>query len=162
MASFCSSRICGFKSDRLNAFEVAPNFFQEKVRPLGQRADLRKQIVQLLRNRLVRGRGRGTFQAQEVMQPPFGILQDLIGLIQIRKGCVRGAGGAAARLSVRMCLQGLLMIRLLQLIRIEPGRARLIEKSEVIDHAAKLSPQEQWATAFGFVTLKPPFCRSSL
>src|SRR2546423_1230166 len=27
---------------------------------------------------------------------------------------------------------------------------------------AKLSPQEQCATAFGFVTLKPPFCRSSL
>lgn len=27
---------------------------------------------------------------------------------------------------------------------------------------AKLSPQEQWATAFGFVTLKPPFCKSSL
>src|SRR5438445_4331968 len=30
------------------------------------------------------------------------------------------------------------------------------------DHAAKLSPQEQCATAFGLVTLKPPFCRSSL
>ena len=27
---------------------------------------------------------------------------------------------------------------------------------------AKLSPQEQCATAFGLVTLKPPFCRSSL
>ena len=61
-----------------------------------------------------------------------------------------------------MRLQGLPMVRLLQLVRIEPGRARLIEKSEVIDHAAKLSPQEQWATAFGFVTLNPPFCRSSL
>src|SRR4029453_9304767 len=28
--------------------------------------------------------------------------------------------------------------------------------------AEKLSPHEQCATAFGFVTLKPPFCRSSL
>src|SRR5438477_10269272 len=27
---------------------------------------------------------------------------------------------------------------------------------------AKLSPHEQCATAFGLVTLKPPFCRSSL
>src|SRR5438046_811291 len=31
-----------------------------------------------------------------------------------------------------------------------------------VDQAAKLSPQEQWATAFGLVTLKPPFCKSSL
>src|SRR5947199_481381 len=31
-----------------------------------------------------------------------------------------------------------------------------------VDQAAKLSPQEQCETAFGFVTLKPPFCRSSL
>ncbi len=29
-------------------------------------------------------------------------------------------------------------------------------------YTAKLSPQEQCATAFGLVTLKPPFCRSSL
>src|SRR5271155_2056062 len=29
-------------------------------------------------------------------------------------------------------------------------------------HAEKLSPHEQCATAFGFVTLKPPFCKSSL
>ena len=28
--------------------------------------------------------------------------------------------------------------------------------------AAKLSPQEQCEVAFGLVTLKPPFCRSSL
>jgi len=31
-----------------------------------------------------------------------------------------------------------------------------------VNQAAKLSPQEQCATAFGLVTLKPPFCRSSL
>src|SRR5947199_3033936 len=31
-----------------------------------------------------------------------------------------------------------------------------------VDQAAKLSPQEQCETAFGLVTLKPPFCRSSL
>jgi len=36
------------------------------------------------------------------------------------------------------------------------------EQGEVIDHAENLSPQEQCATAFGFVTLNPPFCRSSL
>ena len=29
-------------------------------------------------------------------------------------------------------------------------------------YAAKLSPHEQCASAFGFVTLNPPFCRSSL
>src|ERR1041385_3366478 len=31
-----------------------------------------------------------------------------------------------------------------------------------LGQTAKLSPQEQCATAFGFVTLNPPFCRSSL
>src|ERR1700736_5273702 len=36
------------------------------------------------------------------------------------------------------------------------------KEGEVINHAAKLSPQEQCATAFGFVTLNPPFWRSSL
>src|SRR5215831_2583836 len=36
------------------------------------------------------------------------------------------------------------------------------EKGKVIGHAEKLSPHEQWATAFGFVTLNPPFCKSSL
>jgi hypothetical protein len=50
----------------------------------------------------------------------------------------------------------------LQLAGIEPWTARLVENSKVIGHAAKLSPQEQWATAFGLVTLKPPFCKSSL
>src|SRR5205807_8344691 len=45
---------------------------------------------------------------------------------------------------------------------IEPGRAGLVEQREEIGHAAKLSPQEQCATAFGFVTLNPPFWRSSL
>lgn len=36
------------------------------------------------------------------------------------------------------------------------------EHGKIIRHAEKLSPQEQWATAFGLVTLKPPFCKSSL
>src|SRR5205807_4665924 len=45
---------------------------------------------------------------------------------------------------------------------IEMGLARLSKKREIISHAAKLSPHEQCATAFGFVTLNPPFCRSSL
>jgi hypothetical protein len=49
------------------------------------------------------------------------------------------------------------VVSLFQAGRIEPGCARLVEKREAIDHAAKLSPQEQCATAFGFVTLKPPF-----
>src|SRR6266446_5003910 len=35
-------------------------------------------------------------------------------------------------------------------------------ESPAFDQTAKLSPQEQCATAFGFVTLNPPFCRSSL
>src|SRR3954467_12845979 len=49
-----------------------------------------------------------------------------------------------------------------QCFGIEPRNSRLVEKREIIRHAAKLSPQEQCATAFGFVTLNPPFWRSSL
>src|SRR5437868_10758810 len=45
---------------------------------------------------------------------------------------------------------------------VEMRLVRLLKESEVIGHAAKLSPQEQCATAFGFVTLNPPFWRSSL
>src|SRR5471030_1816998 len=94
------------------------------------------------------------------MQSPFGILQDLICLIQARKARVLFIGSIC--LGVRVRLQSFLVIRVLQLSGIEPRRLRLIEQSEIIDHAAKLSPQEQCATAFGFVTLNPPFCRSSL
>ena len=34
--------------------------------------------------------------------------------------------------------------------------------SNLCPQAEKLSPQEQWATALGLVTLNPPFWRSSL
>src|SRR5438309_10535924 len=51
---------------------------------------------------------------------------------------------------------------LLQCAVSEMRLVRLPKKREIISHAAKLSPQEQCATAFGFVTLNPPFWRSSL
>src|SRR5437868_504382 len=51
---------------------------------------------------------------------------------------------------------------LLQLAIVEMRPTRLPQKREIIGHAAKLSPQEQCATAFGLVTLNPPFWRSSL
>src|ERR1051325_3939264 len=35
-------------------------------------------------------------------------------------------------------------------------------KGGIRSHTAKLSPHEQCATAFGLVTLNPPFCKSSL
>ena len=82
-----------------------------------------------------------------MMEPQFRIAQNAIGFIQLR---VRRRGATERE------------IFFLQLFRIEPGPSRFIEEREVIGHAEKLSPQEQCATAFGFVTLKPPFCRSSL
>ena len=93
-------------------------------------------------------------------QAPPGIAQGLVSLVQFSEGhviCV-----AAAGVRVRMRQQCLGVERFLQRLELEPGPARLIEQGEVIRHAAKLSPQEQCATAFGLVTLKPPFCRSSL
>src|ERR1700716_615101 len=61
-----------------------------------------------------------------------------------------------------MSVDAELSIFFLELLNVDPRPARQLQQSEVIDHAAKLSPQEQCATAFGFVTLNPPFCRSSL
>ena len=57
---------------------------------------------------------------------------------------------------------GELMIFFLHHVSIQPRQTRLLEEKEEISHAAKLSPQEQCATAFGLVTLNPPFCKSSL
>src|SRR4051794_14135903 len=89
-----------------------------------------------------------------MLQPSFRILQNLVSLIEIRE-----LGG---RSRVRMRLQRFRVVNLFQGLAIEPWQMRLVEQREIIGHAAKLSPQEQCATAFGFVTLKPPFCRSSL
>src|SRR6185312_134776 len=76
-----------------------------------------------------------------------GIAQDAEGFVQFRVGWRFARAGE---------------IFLLQPERVEPGSPRFAEEREVIGHAEKLSPQEQCATAFGLVTLKPPFCRSSL
>src|SRR2546421_6879952 len=61
-----------------------------------------------------------------------------------------------------MVFECLAVKNFLQRRRLQPRYARLLEQRKIIGHAAKLSPQEQCATAFGFVTLNPPFCRSSL
>ena len=53
-------------------------------------------------------------------------------------------------------------IELAQRIEIDQRPPLEPEKSKIIGRAEKLSPHEQWATAFGLVTLKPPFCKSSL
>src|SRR6202011_5257348 len=82
------------------------------------------------------------------MQPQFWIGQNAIRFVQHGH--------------IRMFPASQLVIFLLQLLSIQPGFSRLLQQSEVIGHAAKLSPQEQCATALGLVTLKPPFCRSSL
>ena len=91
----------------------------------------------------------------------FGSCKRLIRVVSSREVSFRRPAAADA-VRVRMLVQRFLVKRLLQRFEIQPGAARLIEQREVIGHAAKLSPQEQCATAFGFVTLKPPFCRSSL
>ena len=82
-----------------------------------------------------------------MMQAQFRIAQNPKRFVQLRVG----SRGASER-----------EIFFLQLFRIEPGPSRFTEEREVVGHAEKLSPQEQCATAFGLVTLKPPFCRSSL
>src|ERR1039458_956830 len=93
-----------------------------------------------------------------MIQAQFRIEQNPIGFVNVREVRIRtgrrwpiGVGGFRE-----------LMVFLLELFGIEPRPARLFEQREVIDHAAKLSPQKKCAAAFGLVTLKPPFCRSSL
>ena len=48
------------------------------------------------------------------------------------------------------------------LLGLDPCNPSETEFGKMVTHAEKLSPQEQWATALGFVTLNPPFWRSSL
>ena len=59
----------------------------------------------------------------------------------------------------RQRLQNQLLLRL-RLLRLRKRTGNL--KRRTRSHTAKLSPHEQCATAFGLVTLNPPFCRSSL
>src|SRR5207248_9599833 len=106
---------------------------------------------------LVRGSGSPILQTEEVMEPPLGVLQDLVSLVKFRE-VARTLGGHR----IGMGFQRFAVINLLQPSRVKPRYAWLLKQRKVIGHAAKLSPQEQCATAFGFVTLKPPFCRSSL
>src|SRR3954462_2413924 len=91
-----------------------------------------------------------------MMQPPLRVLQHVVSLVELREGAFRAAD------RIRMLLQRLPAKDFLQRSGIEPGNPRLLEEREIIRHAAKLSPQEQCATALGFVTLNPPFWRSSL
>src|SRR5882762_9657798 len=91
------------------------------------------------------------------MEPPLRVLQNLVSLIESGEIAL-----ATRRRRVGMALQRLPVVGLLERGGIKPWRARLPQQREVIRHAAKLSPQEQCATAFGLVTLNPPFCRSSL
>ena len=79
---------------------------------------------------------------------------------------IRKAIFREAKASVSACFQperfSLAKVALLQGFFGNCGPSLDVEQGEVIDHAEKLSPQEQCATAFGFVTLNPPFWRSSL
>ena len=92
-----------------------------------------------------------------VMQSPLRILQRLIGRIQFRESVFRTGPCRIGMLFKRFPVKNFF-----DRSWIEPGHSRLLEQAEIIRHAAKLSPQEQCATAFGFVTLNPPFWRSSL
>src|SRR3954453_23537353 len=91
-----------------------------------------------------------------MLDAPLRVAQHLIGFIQLREIV------SALRVGVGMRVERLRVEGVLQLVRIEPGIPRLMEQRKKIGHAAKLSPHEQCGTAFGFVTLNPPFCRSSL
>ena len=91
------------------------------------------------------------------MQAPLRLSEHLIGFIDLREKSLSSVRVAGMRVSIGMRMERFVVKRLLHLIGVEPGAPRLIEKGEIICHAAKLSPQEQCATALGLVTLKPPF-----
>lgn len=144
----------GFQKGTSERVARVTRFLQDGIGLLGHAGDFGEKLFQFSRDR--RRCAWCVFYFKEMLQATLRIAQDLIGLVELReRALVRPAG-------VRMSLQALAVENFLQRFRIEPGPARLFEKREVIGHAEKLSPQEQCATAFGLVTLKPPFCRSSL
>ena len=99
----------------------------------------------------------GKFEFEEVAQPQFGFAKGRLRLVEPRET------GVLPRLLVGMFRAAQTVERVLHLLRVEPRAARFAEQGEeILRHAEKLSPHEQCATALGFVTLKPPFCRSSL
>src|SRR5437588_9446972 len=65
----------------------------------------------------------------------------------------RTSGGLAGARPIQAPFSVIRVIRVIRGCRMFSG---------YLGQAAKLSPQEQCATAFGLVTLNPPFCRSSL
>ena len=101
------------------------------------------------------------FDFQQMPQPRLGFAQGGVRLVEKRKG------RAVFRSLVRMRRPAERVEFLFDLLRVQPWAARFAEQGEeILGHACrqaeKLSPQEQCATALGFVTLKPPFCKSSL
>ena len=89
-------------------------------------------------------------------QPRFGFFQNAARQVQ-----TGGAVSIALRF-VRMPRSHELVVTRFHLLGLDPCSASEAEFGEMVVHAEKLSPQEQWATALGFVTLNPPFWRSSL
>ena len=89
-------------------------------------------------------------------QPCGGVFQNAARRIQ--KG---GAVSIAVRF-IRMARSHEKVVTRFNLLSLDPRSASQAEFGKMVTHAEKLSPQEQWATALGFVTLNPPFWRSSL
>lgn len=103
------------------------------------------------------GRCRGgKVQLQQVPKAGGGIGEGLEGLLQSAElpGVTRRGVGVQAG--------GLAEVSLLEIGFVQEGTTSQAEDGKIVGHAEKLSPQEQWATALGFDTLKPPFWRSSL
>ena len=131
---------------------------KQALRFLSQRRYLQKQILQFRRRHAAACVGQFALKGKQMLNAAAVDLKAHGNLRLLRQIRCRGAapltsGCASARQ---------LMVFFLHHVGIQPRQTRLLEEKEEISHAAKLSPQEQCATAFGLVTLNPPFCRSSL
>ena len=89
-------------------------------------------------------------------QPRRGLFQNAARRIQ-----TGGAVSIALRF-IRVARSHEQVVTRFNLLGLDPYSASEAEFGKMVTHAEKLSPQEQWATALGFVTLNPPFWRSSL
>ena len=89
-------------------------------------------------------------------QPRRGFFQNAARQVQ-----TGGAVSIALRF-IRMALSHEQVVTRFHLLGLDPCSPSETEFGKMVTHAEKLSPQEQWATALGFVTLNPPFWRSSL
>jgi len=127
----------------------------EALGGIAERGDLHEKIGEFRRSPPGCRERIGMFEFEVMPQAFRGFAKGL------PRGVDPGECGIGTSRRIGMMLRAEAVKSFFQRVRIQPRRPWDAEDGEVVRHAEKLSPQEQWASAFGLLTLKPPFCKSS-